>query len=129
VQDAFKETGAGVLNLDVEKQNTGSYQSFLGLNISGPIKMGSSVVLTPELRLKWAHEFSNDEHMINARFAGEGSGSFAIKAEQLSRDTAIAGLGMNLRFNKHLATYIQYDAELNRDFINHTGLVGLRVDW
>lgn len=128
-QDAFKETGAGVLDLDVEKRTTGSHQSFLGINVSGPIKIGSSAVLTPELRLKWAHEFSNDGHLINARFEGQGSGSFTIETEQLSRDTAVAGVGLSLRINKNMAAYVQYDAELNRDFINHTGLLGLRFDW
>jgi outer membrane autotransporter protein len=128
-QDGFVETGAGIYNLTVDKRNTGSYQSFLGVNISGKIKMGSVSALTPELRLKWAHEFSNDAHLINAQFGGMGSGSFTVEAEPLNRDTAVVGLGMNLRFNKHLAAYIQYDAELNRDFVNHTGLVGLRLEW
>lgn len=128
-QEAFTETGAGIYNLYVEKRNTGSYQSFLGVNVSGPIKMGASAVLTPELRLKWSHEFSNEEHLITARFAGDSSGSFTVGPEALSRDTAIVGAGLNLSFNKNIAAYIQYDAELNKDFINHTGLLGIRFSW
>jgi outer membrane autotransporter protein len=128
-QEAFTETGAGIYNLSVEKRNTGSYQSFLGVNVSGPIKMGASAVLTPELRLKWAHEFSNEEHLITARFAGDSSGSFTVGPEALSRDTAIVGAGLNLSFNKNVSAYIQYDAELNKDFINHTGLLGIRFNW
>jgi uncharacterized protein YhjY with autotransporter beta-barrel domain len=128
-QEAFTETGAGIYNLYVEKHNTGSYQSFLGVNISGAIKLGGSASLTPELRAKWAHEFSNEEHLISARFAGDSSGSWTVGPEALSRDTAILGAGLNLSFNKNVAAYIQYDAELNKDFINHTGLVGLRFAW
>jgi uncharacterized protein with beta-barrel porin domain len=127
-QQGFTETGSS-LNLVVDDQSIGSYQSFLGLNINGPIKMGASAVLTPELRLKWAHEFSNDDHLISAKFAGGASDYFTVAAEDLSRDTFIAGLGLNLKFNKNLAAYVQYDAELNKDFVNHTGLVGLRVEW
>jgi uncharacterized protein YhjY with autotransporter beta-barrel domain len=129
--DEFTETGAGMYNLAYDEQTIGSYQSFLGLNISGPIKLGASAVLTPELRLKWAHEFSNDENMIKARLAGSGSGSswWSVEAETLSRDSAVIGVGMNLKFNKNLAAYIQYDAQLNSDLITHTGLVGLRFEW
>ncbi|MDD5170575.1 MAG: autotransporter outer membrane beta-barrel domain-containing protein, partial [Syntrophales bacterium] len=128
-QDAFAETGAGIYNLIIDKQNTGSYKSFLGLNILGNIKLGTSAALKPELRAKWGHEFSNDDHMITARFEGLGPGSFTVSPETLSRDSAILGAGLNLLFNKHASLYVQYDAELNRDYINHTGLVGLRFSW
>ncbi|MFA5321859.1 MAG: autotransporter domain-containing protein, partial [Smithella sp.] len=127
-QESFEETGAGIYNLAVDDNGTGSYQSFLGVNISGDIKMGASASLKPELRLKWAHEFSNDDHLINAQLAG-GGGSFTVEAETLSRDTAIVGAGLTLMFNKNVSAYVQYDAELNSDFINHTGLVGLRLAW
>jgi outer membrane autotransporter protein len=128
-QEAFVETGAGIFNLAVDKRDTGSYRSFLGLNVNGTIKLGESAALKPELRLKWAHEFSNDDHLINAHFDSMSSSSFTVEAETLSRDTAIIGVGMNLLFNKHVAAYIQYDAELNSDYVNHTGLVGLRLAW
>ena len=128
-QEEFTETGAGPYNLAIQDAEISSQQSFLGVNISGPIKMGASAVLIPELRLKWAHEFSNDDHLISARFAAAESAYFETVAEELSRDTFIAGLGLNLRINKNLAGYIQYDGEFNNDFTNHTGLIGLRVDW
>jgi uncharacterized protein YhjY with autotransporter beta-barrel domain len=128
-QDQFTEHGAGIYDLYVDKNNSRSNQSFLGVNVSSAIKLGSSASLSPELRLKWAHEFSNDEHLINARFSGMGSGSWVVKTEALSADTAIIGLGLNLMFKKNLSAYIQYDAELNRDFVNHTGLLGLRFNW
>lgn len=129
--DAFTETGAGMYNLAYDDNNVGSYQSFLGVSISGPIKLGASAVLTPELRLKWAHEFSNDDNLIRARLASSGSGSswWSVEAEELSRDSAIFGVGLNMRFTKNLSAYLQYDAELNSDLITHTGLVGLRLEW
>jgi uncharacterized protein with beta-barrel porin domain len=128
-QDSFAEHGAGIYDLYVDNNNSRSNQSFLGVNVSGAVKLGSSVSLAPELRLKWAHEFSSDEHLINARFSGMGSGSWVSKTEALSADTAIIGLGLNFMFKKNISAYIQYDAELNRDFVNHTGLLGLRFSW
>jgi outer membrane autotransporter protein len=129
MQDNFVETGAGIYDLSVDKQNTGSYQSILGVVVSSDIKLGASASLKPELRLKWAHEFSNDDHMINAHFAGVGTGSFTVAAETLNRDTAIVGAGLDLMFNKSVSAYIQYDAELNSDYITQTGLAGLRFAW
>jgi outer membrane autotransporter protein len=128
MQDGFTETGAGDLNLIVDSQDTGSYQSYLGVHISKAIAMGN-FVLTPDVRAKWAHEFSPDDHMINARFSGSGSGSFTVEADRPSRDTAIVGMGLNGRFNKNLSMYIQYDADINKDYINHTGMMGLRLSW
>jgi subtilase-type serine protease len=128
MQDGYTETGAGDLNLIVDSQDTGSYQSYLGLRISKAITMGK-FVLTPDARAKWAHEFSSDDHLINAKFSSAGSGSFTVEADRPSRDTAIVGVGLTGRFNKNLSMYIQYDAELNRDYTNHTGMLGLRFSW
>ncbi|KUG22646.1 hypothetical protein ASZ90_007580 [hydrocarbon metagenome] len=128
-QEAFTETGAGIYNLNVDKRDTGSYKSFLGVNVTGNIKLSENAAFKPEFRLKWSHEFSNDDHMINAQFEGMGSSYFSVAAEQLSRDTAIIGVGLSLLFNKHVGAYIQYDAELNSDYVNHTGLAGLRLAW
>ena len=128
MQDAYTETGADPLNLVVDSRNTGSYQSYLGLHISKAITMGN-FVLTPDVRAKWAHEFSPDDHLINAMFSGSGSGSFTVAADRPSRETAIVGVGLTGRFNKNLSMYIQYDAELNSDYTNHTGMMGLRFSW
>jgi uncharacterized protein with beta-barrel porin domain len=128
MQDGYTETGAGDLNLIVDSRNTGSYQSYLGLQISKAITMGN-FVLTPDARAKWAHEFSDDNHLINAKFSSAGSGSFNIETDRPSRDTAIVGVGLTGRFNKNLSAYIQYDAELNKDYTNHTGMMGLRLSW
>ena len=128
MQDSYTETGAGDLNLIVDSRNTGSYQSYLGLHINKAITIGN-FVLTPDARAKWAHEFSDDNHLINAKFSSTGSGSFTIETDRPSHDTAIVGVGITGRFNKNLSAYIQYDAELNKDYTNHTGMMGLRFFW
>ena len=128
MQDGYTETGAGDINLIVDSRSTGSYQSYLGLHISKAITMGN-FVLTPDARVKWAHEFSSDDNMITARFSSSGSRSFTVVSARPSRDTAIAGVGMTGGLNKNLSMYIQYDAEINSDYINHTGTIGLRFSW
>ena len=108
MQDSYTETGAGDRNLIVDSCATGSYQSYLGMHIGKAITMGN-IVLVPDARVKWAHEFSSDDNQ--------------------NRNTAIVGVGLTGKLNKNLSMYIQYDAELNSDYINHTGTIGLRFSW
>ena len=128
MQDSYTETGAGDLNLIVDSCSTSSYQSYLGMHIGKAITMGN-FVWAPDVRVKWAHEFSSDDNLINARFSSSGSRSFTIVSARPNRNTAIAGVGLTGKFNKNLSMYIQYDAELNSDYINHTGTIGLRFTW
>jgi outer membrane autotransporter protein len=128
MQDSYMETGAGDLNLIVDSRATSSYQSYLGVHISKASNM-VNFVLKPDARVKWAHEFSSDEDLINARFSSSGSRSFTVVSACPNRDTAIAGVGLTGGFNKNLSMYIQYDAELNSDYVSHTGMIGLRFSW
>lgn len=128
MQDGYSETGAGDQNMIVDPRTTSSYQSYLGVHISKAITMGN-FVLTPDARVKWAHEFSSEENLINARFSSSGSRSFTVVSARPNSDTAIAGVGLTGGFNKNLSMYIQYDAELNSDYISHTGMIGFRFSW
>jgi outer membrane autotransporter protein len=127
-EDNYTETGAGDLNLIVDSCATGSYQSYLGMHIGKAITMGY-FVLAPDARVKWAHEFSSDDHLINVRFSSSGSQSFTVVSARPNRYTVIAGVGMTGGLKKNQSIYIQYDAELNSDYINHTGTIGLRFSW
>jgi len=128
-QESYTESGADSLNLAVDDQETTSIRSALGLRLAKEHKRESDTTLMYEARALWAHEFSDDDHMVSARFAGSTAGSFHVKGDRPDRDSAILGLGINARMKNNLSLYAQYDADLSRDHTANAIMVGLAYRW
>jgi len=128
-QESYTESGADSLNLAVDDQETTSIRSALGLRLSKEHKRKSDTTLTYEARALWAHEFSDDDHMVSARFTGSTAGSFHVKGDRPDRDSAILGLGLNARMKNNLSLYAHYDADLSRDHTANAIMAGLAYRW
>ncbi|MBI9087377.1 MAG: autotransporter domain-containing protein [Desulfobacterales bacterium] len=129
ILDDYTETGAGALNLTVGRRTVDSYQGSVGLRVSRPLKTSDDLRLSPEARLRWAHEFSDDDRAVNAGFAGVPGASFVVTGDQPVRDSAILGLGLNALYKKDLNFYFNYDVSASRDHIGHALVGGLRYMW
>jgi outer membrane autotransporter protein len=128
-QNAFSETGAGAMGLDVAGIDTHSLRSFLG----GRLLMESSIgrfgmTMTPEIRGSWMHEFLDTTSVVNAQFAGVGGAGFTANGLNLGRDWAILGTGMNFSKNDRFEVGVHYDAQFNDRQALHigSGVIGYR---
>jgi len=128
-QESYTESGADSLNLAVDDQETTSIRSALGLRLAKEHKRESDTTLMYEARALWAHEFSDDDHMVSARFTGSTAGSFHVKGDRPDRDSAILGLGINARMKNNLSLYAHYDADLSRGHTANAIMAGLAYRW
>jgi len=127
--DSFMETGAGTLNLATDSNNTDSLQSGLGVKISRNIEAAKDFFLTPELGVKWLHEFGDTEANINARFADAPAGSFVIASDTAERDAGVFSLNLTGRKADRLNFFVGYDLALTNDQVSHGFTGGLRLNW
>ncbi len=96
-QHAFKETGAGAVDLNFDDNTTGSAYGVLGAEIAYLLPVGLAAPLRLNGRLGWAHEFGDTERAATAVFDGTPSGaSFTVVGAAAPRDAAVFGLGMTL---------------------------------
>ena len=58
-QNAFTETGAQSLDLNVAAQTTSSLRTVLGAQVGGSVDLGWRGKLNGELRLGWSHEYAD----------------------------------------------------------------------
>jgi uncharacterized protein with beta-barrel porin domain len=65
-EDAYMETGAGALNLNVAGTRTDSFQAGLGLRFEKP-RTGK---IAPQLTLRWAREYGELSRDVDASFVG-----------------------------------------------------------
>lgn len=113
--NGFTEVG-GTSALTVNQRNVDSLRSQLGLRATRQYEVHENYSFMPELRLRWAHEFANDDRAITASFAGTGAaiGPFTSFADRIDRDSAYLGGTINAFFKKSLSAFVSYDWDIGR---------------
>ena len=77
-QNAFTESGAQSLSLNVAQQTTNSLRTTIGADLASSIGLGNEKTLDLALRLGWLHEFADTGRPITAAFAGAPANSFTV---------------------------------------------------
>lgn len=113
--DGLTETG-GTSALAVGSRSVDSLRSQLGVRATRKYEVREKYTFVPELRLRWAHEFSNDDRAITAAFTGAAGalGTFTSFANRPDRDSAYLGGSVNAFFAKNLSGFVSYDFDVGR---------------
>ncbi len=109
---AHTESGAGALNLRVGAQTADSLQTGIGLRVSLPWMSGQTRIL-PQFSAFYQHEYANSARTLDARLSQAG-GAFTFQTEAPSRDFAVLGAGLEVRWPNGLALQAAYNAEVGR---------------
>jgi outer membrane autotransporter protein len=127
-RDGFRERNAAALALDADGDNASSLMSSLGMRFTKDYKV-SSGTLTPEVSLKWDHEFINDDYVLNASFAGYPASTFTVKGDRPDRDSLGAGLALTYQTAANVYFCLAYDGAFSGDTTEHAGTAGIRYRW
>ena len=127
-QNGFDEKGAGAVNLDVDATTVESLRSSVGARLAVNVALGD-VVVEPELRGRWQHEFLDDRGSIDAQFAGQPASAFAADGVDTPADSAVVGAGVLIRFSQTFSAFVDYDVKLNRRETVHNVAGGVRLIW
>lgn len=126
--DGFTEHGS-LLPLTYPDQNTNSSRTALGGKISYDWHLGN-VVVRPEFRAAWQHEFSDTTESIVSRFANGAGNSFTVFGPEIGRDSLLIGAGAAVIFNDRFSVYAYYDGELARtNYSSNNVSAGIRVSF
>jgi outer membrane autotransporter protein len=127
-QDDLVETGAGVLNLDVEDLDAHSLRSILGGRFARTFYENGRAI-TPEFRAAWMHEFLDTNQVVNTGLAGIGGAGFAVRGVDLGRDWATLGTGFNFHLTDATRLFAGYDLQFNDHQTFHVGSGGVEFVW
>jgi len=126
--DGFTEHGS-FLPLTFNDQNANSNRTALGAKISYDWQVGH-VLVKPELRAAWQHEFGDTENSIVASFANGAGNSFTVNGPAIGRDSLLIGAGAAVIFNDRVSVYAYYDGELARtNYSSNNVSAGMRVSF
>jgi outer membrane autotransporter protein len=126
--DGFTEHGS-LLPLTFNDQNAESTRTALGGKISYDWHVGH-ILVRPELRAAWQHEFGDTENSIVASFANGAGNSFTVNGPAIGRDSLLIGAGAAVLLNDHVSVYAYYDGELARtNYSSNNVSAGVRVSF
>ena len=124
--NGFTESGS-LLPLEIQSQNADSLRSQLGGHVVYKTRIGR-VVLMPELRIGWRHEYMDRSVALDSRFANGAGGLFTVRGTELGKDSAVVGLGLSAQWTQDISTYVNYDTELGRkNYSLHSVSAGVRI--
>ena len=109
--DSFTETGS-LSPLTFPEQNQDSLRSELGVKISYSATLNNGMVLTPQVRLAWQHEFLDSTQSINSGFVSVPGTTFTSFGPDIDRDRALLSAGLNLQVTPTVNVYAYYDGQL-----------------
>jgi outer membrane autotransporter protein len=126
--DGFTEHGS-VAPLSFSDQNAESTRTTLGAKASYDWHVGH-VVVRPELRAAWQHEFGDTEYSIVSRLADGAGNSFTVNGPAIGRDSLLLEAGAAVLLNDRVSVYAYYDGQLARtNYSSNNVSAGLRVSF
>ena len=130
-QNAFSETGAGLLNLAVDEHDTNSLRGILGWKISSDHYSRHGWRITPELRTSLMYEMLDTDSVLSAGFAAlETPIQFTSQGLTLrNRLWRTLGLHLNVSPCENLTLYANYDLQMHTYQIFHVGSGGVQFVW
>jgi autotransporter-associated beta strand protein len=128
-QNAFSESGAQSLSLNVAQQTTNSLRTTIGADLAGAIVLGNERKLDLAVRFGWQHEFADTGRPITAAFAGAPGNSFTVFGATPARDSAVVGFQATTTIAEATQVYLRYDGGVGGGTDNHALNVGVRFTW
>ena len=101
----------------------------LGAKISYDWHVGH-ILVRPEFRAAWQHEFGDTENSIVSSFANGAGNSFTVNGPAIGRDSLLIGAGAAVIFNDRVSVYAYYDGELARtNYSSNNVSAGVRLSF
>jgi outer membrane autotransporter protein len=126
-EGGIQETGADVLNMQIDARQTNSVVSELGLRVARPIKT-SKGILIPEVKAAWQHDFAVDKRTMPITFASVPIG-FSIDGPKLVQDSATVSAALSFTSKGGITTTLKYDGEFRSGYTSHGVLGEVRLSF
>lgn len=115
--DSADEEGAGFYNASMEGNDYLNFRTMLGVEVKYDITSDFSALV----RAFWTHEFADNSYDVDYRIAQAASymPSAKFEGEEVGRDAAVLGLGLQYKFNDATSAFVDYSATLRSAYSAH----------
>ena len=116
---SYTESGAGALNLSVDRQGFNSIQTDVGAKVSMTFDTNIGKV-TPEVSASWLRDLTRGRLLTTGSLAGAG---FSSESGRSLPNGLGLKTGMTIEQSNELSFHVEYNGDLRGDYQSHTGLL------
>src|SRR3984893_1864871 len=120
--DGFHETGS-LIPLEFPGQSEDSVRSSIGAKLAICLQTDHGIMLKPEVRVAWLHEYNDRAYPIDARFIGCDE-LFTVRGPRVGEDAAQVTAGLPVQFNPMVSLFAHYDGLFGRDNYDSNSVSG-----
>ncbi len=125
---SFAENQAGSLNLRMDTQNVNSFRTNVGGHIAYTWRATKSVIIFPQVRATWQHEYLNGSRNISSSLDGGNGPSFGYRTGAPGTDSLVAAGGLTVQIGDRWSTSAYYNVNVGRsDFFDQ--VISLSLDY
>lgn len=125
----YTENGAGGLSRKISRDNSSTLTGRLGAKAQWDVNYGSTV-FTPQLRVAYQYDFTQDGVSATSAFVGNGStATFKTTGQKLDKSAYIGGLGVSFARADGWTIDANYDYEGRQDFNSHSASLLARYNF
>jgi outer membrane autotransporter protein len=106
-QNAYTETGAGVLSLNVASDAVYRVRSLVGTEVATLTKLSNGTVIRPSVKFNWRHEFHDDGVNTTTSLVGGGN-TFETIGQNVDKD--VFGVSARLVWERTETMNISFEA-------------------
>jgi outer membrane autotransporter protein len=104
-------------------QSEDSLRSTIGGKLAICIQTDHGIMLRPEVRVAWLHEYNDRAYPIDARFIGCPD-VFTVHGPRIGEDAAQVNAGVTVQFNPMVAVFGHYDGVFGRNNYDSNAVSG-----
>jgi outer membrane autotransporter protein len=120
--NGYSETGS-LIPLEFPDQSEDSLRSTIGGKLAICLQTDHGIMLRPEVRVAWLHEYNDRAYPIKAFFLGCDD-LFTVRGPTIGADAAQVTAGLTVQFNPMVALFAHYDGLFGRDNYDSNGVSG-----
>ncbi|HZR78995.1 MAG TPA: autotransporter domain-containing protein, partial [Chthoniobacterales bacterium] len=120
--DGYREHDS-LIPLEFPDQSEDSLRSTIGAKAMICLQTDHGVMLRPEVRVAWLHEYNDRSYPINARFLGCPT-IFTVHGPAVDEDAALVNAGLTIQFNPMVALFGHYDGIFGRNNYDNNSVSG-----
>jgi outer membrane autotransporter protein len=127
---AFTESGAYDLGLKVRSGSADSLKSGLGFKVSAKFALSDTLGFSPDVSVRWGHEFLDNSQNLTATFNGAPISRFTSKTGKPSRNDLLLDVGVTLSIKRRAKLFVRYSGEFfGEKTRTQAGAVGFRYEF
>ncbi|MEO0411377.1 MAG: autotransporter domain-containing protein [Pseudomonadota bacterium] len=123
-RDAYTETGAGILDLNVDAERFNRTFVAAGVRLEAETQSGA-VTIRPQLDLMYEHAFGDDSAVVNSNAVNVQTASFTTRGGDQASNQVAVGTGFAIDISQRLSAHIRYDGNFGNGFTSHRGSAGI----